>query len=264
MVLNMASGGAAVSVMAREAGMEYAVVDVGVKTELPHTDGILSRNVCRGTADSVSGPAMTVAQCESAMRVGYELAAATTADVLGTGDMGIGNTAASSALYALLLGIAAEDTVGVGTGSAGETLQRKRAAVSKAVARHRAEWDGSPFDALCRVGGLEIAAMCGFMLGASVRGIPVAVDGFISSAAALAATRINPALRGYLLYSHCSAEKFHREYLDRERIRPLLDLDMRLGEGTGAVLAIQVLMQAMSCYHHMASFSSAGVANKSE
>jgi nicotinate-nucleotide--dimethylbenzimidazole phosphoribosyltransferase len=173
--------------------------------------------------------------------------------------MGIGNTAASSALYALLLELDGAVTVGPGTGSTGALLERKREAVSRAVSLHRELWDGSPFDALRRVGGCEIAAMYGFMLGAASRSVPVCVDGFIASAAALAAIRTEPAVRDYLFFSHASAEPFHREMLAREGISPLLDLGMRLGEGTGAVLAMQIICQALNCYHRMATFGAAGV-----
>lgn len=264
MVANMAAGGAAVSVMARQAGAEALVIDVGVKADIPVGDGVVAKNVGRGTRNSVHGPAMTAEECRRAMEVGADVARASGADLLGVGDMGIGNTAASSALYSLLLDLDASVTVGPGTGSAGAVLERKRDAVARAVAFHREEWDGSPLDALRRVGGYEIAAMSGFMLAGASAGALVVVDGFIASAAALVAMRVGPNVKDYLVFSHASAEPFHREYLAREGIAPLLDLGMRLGEGTGAVLAMQIIRQALSCYHRMATFSSAGVSDKQE
>jgi len=264
MVMNMAAGGAAVSVMCRKAGIEYTVVDVGVQSDLPETPGLLRRKVAYGTASFVAGPAMSERECEAALRVGYELAGEGHGDVYGIGDMGIGNTSSSSALYALLLDMDAAQTVGMGTGSAGDILERKRSMVAKGVARHRAEWNGSASDALRRVGGLELAALTGFILGAANARIPVVVDGFIVSAAALAALRMCETVRDYLIFAHTSAEAFHRRFLEQEGIHPLLDLGMRLGEGTGAVLGIQILMQAISCYRSMATFSGAGVANRGE
>ncbi|MBD3239935.1 MAG: nicotinate-nucleotide--dimethylbenzimidazole phosphoribosyltransferase [Chitinivibrionales bacterium] len=264
MVANMAAGGAAVSVMARAAGIESRVIDVGVKAGIPWAAGVVRRNVARGVRNSVRGPAMTTEECDRAVDIGADIARTARTDLLAVGDMGIGNTAASSALYALLLELDPTDTVGPGTGSAGAVLERKREAVARAVARHRAEWDGSPLDALRRVGGLEIAAMSGFLLAAAAGGVPVVVDGFIASVSALIAMRMEPAVKDYLIFSHASAEPFHRDFLAREGIRPLLDLDMRLGEGTGAVLAIQIMRQALNCYHNMATFSSAGVSDKQE
>lgn len=261
MVLNMAAGGAAVSVMCREAGVEYGVVDVGVAGgEFDEVPGLLRRKVGEGTANFARGPAMTAGARDAAIAVGVEASAVPGIDLFGIGEMGIGNTSSASALYSLLLDSDPTATVGPGTGSHGDLLERKRRIVADAVTRHRTEWDGSPLDALRRVGGYEIAAMTGLALGAAARRVPVVVDGFISSAAALCAVRVQPHLADYLFFAHASAEPFHREFLAREGIRPILDLDMRLGEGTGAVPAMQVIRQAMACYHHMATFSSAGLA----
>ncbi len=264
MVANMAAGGAAVSVMAREAGIDATVVDVGVKADVPPGGKVLSSTVGRGTRNSAREPAMAADECERAIEAGAGVARTAEADLLGVGDMGIGNTAASSALYSLLLDLEPAATVGPGTGSAGAVLERKRDAVARAVALHRDAWDGTPLDALRRVGGYEIAAMCGFMLAAASERVPVAVDGFIASAAALVATQIDSHVKDYLVFSHASAEPFHRDFLAREGVKPLLDLDMRLGEGTGAVLAMQIIGQALNCYHHMATFSAAGVSNTQE
>ena len=262
MVLNMAAGGAAVSVMCKTAGIEYAVVDVGVNSKFDPSSRLIIRKVGEGTRNFVTMPAMTAAECESAIRAGYELAVSSNADLLGAGDMGIGNSSAASALYSLLLGADPTQTVGPGTGSQGALLEKKRATVRTAVAFHKREWDGSPFDALRRVGGFELAAICGMALGGAASGIPVVIDGFIASAGALAALLIAPNVRDYLFFSHVSAEPFHREFYTKQSIRPVLDLDMRLGEGTGAVLAMQIIQQSMMCYANMATFHSAGVSNK--
>ena len=261
MVLNMAAGGAAVSVMCKTAGIEYAVVDIGVNSQFDPSPGLITKKIREGTSNFLKMPAMTAADCESAIRVGYELAASSGADLLGAGEMGIGNSSSASALYSLLLDADPTQTVGPGTGSHGELLEKKRTIVRTAVEFHRKEWDGSPFDALRRVGGFELAGICGTALGGAARGIPVVIDGFISSAGALAALLINPVVRDYLFFSHISAEPFHREFYAKQSIRPVLDLDMRLGEGTGAVLAMQIIQQSMKCYTNMATFHSAGVSN---
>ena len=259
MVLNMAVGGAAVSVMCKTAGIEYAIVDVGVKSTFDPLPGLIIRKVREGTRNFLTMPAMTPADCESAIKVGYDLATSSNADLLGAGEMGIGNSSSASALYSLLLGVDATQTVGPGTGAHGPLLEKKKTVVRNAVAFHKKEWAGSPFDALARVGGFELAAICGLALGGAATGIPVVIDGFIASAGALAALLIAPNVLGYLFFSHISAEPFHREFYARQSIRPVLDLDMRLGEGTGAVLAMQIIQQSMMCYANMATFHSAGV-----
>ena len=262
MVLNMATGGAAVSVMCGAAGIEYAVVDVGVNATLDPLPRLIIKKVGEGTKDFVTMPAMSAKDCESAIRVGYDLAVSSGADLVGTGEMGIGNSSSASALYSLLLSADPAQTVGPGTGSHGALLEKKKITVAKAVAFHKKEWDGSPFDALRRVGGFELAAICGVALGGAAAGIPVVIDGFIASAGALVAMLIAPSVRDYLFFSHVSAEPFHREFYTRQSIRPVLDLDMRLGEGTGAVLAMQIIKQSMMCYANMATFQSAGVSNR--
>lgn len=263
MVLNMASGGAAVSVMCRTAGFEYAVVDVGVTGAFEEHPKLIRRKVRDGTRNFRHEPAMTEEECRAAMTAGMDVIRSSECDFVGIGDMGIGNTASSSALYSMLLNLQASETVGMGTGSKGELFERKLEAVEDGVRRHSSEWDSSGFDALRRVGGLEIAGMAGAIFGGAEKRIPIVVDGFIASAAALAATRMKPALAEYLFFSHSSAEKFHTDFLAREGIRPVLCLDLRLGEGTGAVLAMQVIQQALACYNGMATFSGGGVSQGS-
>ncbi len=263
MVTNMASGGAAVSVMCKTAGVEYAVVDVGVVGAFEEHPKLIRRKVREGTRNFRREPAMTDEECLAAMTAGMDVIRNSECDFLGIGDMGIGNTASSSALYSLLLDLPASETVGMGTGSKGEVFERKLQSVEEGVRLHSSDWDSSGFDALRRVGGLEIAGMAGAIFGAAEKRIPVVVDGFIASAAALTAMRMRPELAGYLFFSHSSAEKFHTDFLSREGLRPVLCLDLRLGEGTGAVLAMQVILQAMACYNGMATFSGAGVSHGS-
>jgi len=262
MVLNMAHGGAAVSVMCKKAGMDYTVVDIGVKGIFQPMPGLVTRKVAPGTKNFTKEPAMSRNECWSAIRVGVELAQQSPCDLLGIGEMGIGNTTSASALYSLLLDIDPDTTVGIGTGSSGPLLERKKQVVKEAVLFHKQKGDGSPLDALCRVGGYEIAGMTGMIFGGAQNRIPLVVDGFVATAAALVAMRMEPSVRDYLFFSHASSEQFHKPFLDSQGIRPILCLDMRLGEGTGSVLAMQIIQQAMECYHHMATFESAGVSNK--
>ena len=258
MVANMAAGGAAISVLCRNGGIDYSVVDIGVKGDVSGVKGVVERKVARGTDNFFRGPAMSAEQCSRALEVGKECAAENY-DLFGIGEMGIGNTSSASALISLLLGVSADETTGAGTGATGDLLRHKGEVINRAVALHQKEWDGSGFDALQRLGGYELAGMAGLMLGAAERRIPVLVDGFISSAAAYAAIRMYPEVRDYLIFSHASAEKFHTEFLTRIEAKPVMDLRMRLGEGTGAALAVHILRQALNCYHQMATFDSAGV-----
>ncbi len=264
MVLNMAHGGAAVSVMCTKAGIEYAVVDIGVNADFEDMPELISKKAGRGTRNFKLEPAMTSDECEQAVKVGFELGADTEADLMGTGDMGIGNTSSASALYSMLLDVDVAETVGPGTGSTGELLEKKKAVISEGVAKHKKEWDGSSFDALQRVGGFEIAGMVGLVFGCASKRVPVVIDGFIASAAALVAMRMNPVVKDYIFFSHLSAEDFHRSFTEKEGIKPILSLGMRLGEGTGAVLAMQIIAQAMECCNKMATFSSAKVSGKIE
>jgi nicotinate-nucleotide--dimethylbenzimidazole phosphoribosyltransferase len=205
---------------------------------------------------------MTQDECDGALERGMELARETDADLCGVGDMGIGNTTSASALVALLLNRDGSETVGMGTGAVGEMLARKRRVVDAALQHHRPAWDGSARDALARVGGFETAGMTGFMLGCAAQRIPVVVDGFVATAAALCAVRTVSALRDYLFFGHESEERFHSAVLQDLNAEPILRLRMRLGEGTGAVLAMQVMEQALACYHEMATFEGAGVSNR--
>jgi nicotinate-nucleotide--dimethylbenzimidazole phosphoribosyltransferase len=259
MVLNMITGGAAISVMCRKAGIECAVVDMGVKASFQEFPGLLIRKIAPGTKNFKKGPAMSNEECLKALYVGYDLAKESLCDLLGVGEMGIGNTSSASALYSLLLDLDPEETIGAGTGSVGAVLERKKQAVREGVLFHRKEWDHTPLQALRRVGGFEIAGMTGLILGGAKSRIPVVVDGFVATAAALIAMKMEPVVKEYLFFAHASAEHFHKPFLASQAIEPILSLDMRLGEGTGSVLAMQIIAQAMECYHRMATFDSAGV-----
>ncbi len=261
MVLNMANGGAAVSVMCKKAGIEYSVVDIGVKSDFNFMDKLIKVKIGKGTKNFANEPAMSVTKCENAFIAGYNIGNECEADLVGAGEMGIGNTSSASALYSLILDKTPSETTGAGTGSIGDLYEKKRECIEKAVILHKKEWDGSAFDALRRVGGFEIAGITGLLFGCAIKRIPVVIDGFIASAAALIAIRMNPEIKDYLFFAHESNERFHKAFLENEGIRPILALDMRLGEGTGSVLAIQIIEQAMECYNTMATFSSAKVSN---
>jgi nicotinate-nucleotide--dimethylbenzimidazole phosphoribosyltransferase len=263
MVRNMLSGGAAISVLCKNSGIDCYVVDVGVDADFNDTIvGLINRKIAKGTKSFLKNPAMTKEQAEKAVSVGFDLASEYDADLYGVGEMGIGNSSSASALYSLILGIDPEKTVGAGTGASGDLLAHKKKIMQDAVSYHKSKWDGSGMDALARLGGFEIAGITGLIFGAAKKNVPVVVDGFISCAAALVAMEICPAVKDYLFFAHESKEKFHRDFLEAIGCRPVLNLDMRLGEGTGAALAMHIIRQAMNCYHQMATFSGAGVSKQ--
>ncbi|HEV3031956.1 MAG TPA: nicotinate-nucleotide--dimethylbenzimidazole phosphoribosyltransferase [Polyangia bacterium] len=269
MVANFLAGGAAISVLTRASDIELRVVDVGVASPIPAAgDGrvaeLLSFPVRKGTANFLREPAMSRAEAEIALGVGARLAAEAAGEgveVLGAGEMGIGNTTAAAAVVAALTGAAPDVVVGRGTGVDDAGLARKIEVVRASLARHAPD-RRDVLGALAAVGGLEIAAMAGLMLGGAQQRVPVVVDGFISGAAALVAARLAPGVRDFLCFSHLSAERGHRVVCDALDARPLFDLGMRLGEGTGAALAINLLRAAVRLQGEMATFASAGVANR--
>jgi nicotinate-nucleotide--dimethylbenzimidazole phosphoribosyltransferase len=264
MVLNFLRGGAAINVLARQAGAEVHVIDVGVDAQLEHP-GLKSRKVRRGTRNFLREPALSCEELQSALRVGAELAEEAHArdlQIVALGEMGIGNTTAASAIAAALTAQSAAQVTGLGTGITGATFDRKMSVVDGAMALHfpdRVELPPAPLDVLRCVGGLEIAAMCGFILAAARHRIAVVLDGFIATSAAALAFSMEPAARGYLFAGHLSPERGHRCLLEIVGLRPLLDLDMRLGEGSGAVLALHIIESAVRIYNEMATFDSAGV-----
>ena len=264
MVLNFLNGGAAINVLARHVGARVIVVDMGVASPLaPHPD-LLDRKLAPGTRDFTLEPAMTYEQARLAVETGITVVADTIAggaDLIATGDMGIGNTTASSAVVAALTGQPAAHVTGRGAGVDDAGLTRKIATIERALALHRpALADG--LDVLAKVGGFEIGGLAGVMIGAAARRAPVVIDGFISGAAALIACALAPAAQPYLIAGHRSVERGHAAVFAQLDLAPLLDLGMRLGEGTGAVLAQSLCQAACKALDEMATFGEAGVAEK--
>lgn len=270
MVANFVAGGAAINVLAALIGARVQVVDVGVVGEIPGappathggTPGALVRaRIREGTGDLAEGPAMTRDEAERAIVVGLEQVAALTAggvQLLGIGEMGIGNTTAASVIVAALTGVNAADATGRGTGVDAAGYARKIAAVERALALHRLD-RSDPIGVLAAVGGLEIATLVGLILGAAAAHLPLVLDGFITGAAALVACGLAPLAAPRLLAGHRSIEPGHTVALERLRLRPLLDLDLRLGEGTGAALAMGLVVAAAAVRDGMATFASAAV-----
>jgi nicotinate-nucleotide--dimethylbenzimidazole phosphoribosyltransferase len=263
MVLNFLNGGAAINVLARLANVRVVVADLGVDFEFPSHPELRSRKVRRGTASITQGPAMSVEEAQQAIEHGRQLVREEMdrgLDVALTGDMGIGNTTSSAALICALTGLDALVVVGRGTGVDDAGLERKRDAVRKALKQNAGLIAKGPTEALAAVGGFEIAGLAGVIIEAASHRRPVLIDGFISGAAALAAARIAPATIGYMIASHRSHELGHKAALQELGLKPLLDLDLRLGEGTGAVLALHLLDAAVRILNDMATFDEAGVA----
>ncbi len=261
MVMNFARGGAAMSVLARHAEADLVLVDIGVAADLPEVPGLLVQKVAYGTRNMTKGPAMELETARKAVDVGMELAmdlAGRGYGLIGTGEMGIGNTTASSAVIAALSGLPVAEVTGRGTGVNDKQLARKIQVIEEALAVNMPD-SRDPWDVLAKVGGLEICGLAGVMLGAASKGIPVLVDGFISGAAALVACRMAPKVRHYLIPSHLSEEPGHRIALELMGLKPMLHMQMRLGEGTGAALAMNLVDAAIKITREMATFAEAGV-----
>ncbi len=264
MVLNFLAGGAAISVMCRHLGIRQVIVDAGVATDLPDHPDVRSLKIGRGTNDISQGPAMSHEQAVQCLESGINLAVEiieSGADLIATGDMGIGNTTASSAITAAVTGLPPEETTGEGTGRNQEELQHKIGVVRTALAVNSPD-AGDGMDLLAKVGGFEIGVLAGVILGTAMMRRAVVVDGFISSAAALVASAICPVARDYMFGSHVSAERGHRAALSELGLSPLFDLGMRLGEGTGAALAIPIVEAAAATLSEMATFAEAGVSDR--
>ena len=263
MMANFAAGGAAISVLARELGSSLEVVDAGTLAEAP-LSGVVTDKPRRGSRDFSIEAALEAAEVAFAFGCGERAVTRATAcapDLLVLGDMGIGNTTSAAAIASTLLGTSAEATTGHGTGLDAAGRARKARLIDAALARHELR-GASPERILCAVGGLEIAAIGGAMIAAARRRVPVLVDGFIVSVAALVASRLNPSCRPYLIFSHRSAEVGHRLVLEGLDARPLLDLDLRLGEGSGAALALPILRLACALHNQMATFAEAAVPDR--
>jgi nicotinate-nucleotide--dimethylbenzimidazole phosphoribosyltransferase len=266
MVENFLRGGAAINVLARQAGARVVVADLGVAGPLPPTPGLVSCPVARGTANMARGPAMTREQAILAVETGARLAEdaiGAGADVIATGEMGIGNTTAASAVTAVLTGAAPEAVTGRGTGVDEAGWRRKVEVVRRALAVNAPD-ASDPIDVLARVGGFEIGGLAGVILAGAARRVPVALDGFIAGAAALVAVALAPAAREALFASHRSAEPGHAVALARLGLEPYFDLGLRLGEGTGAALFLHLARAAVLLFHEMATFKSAGVSGPAE
>ena len=266
MVANYLGGGAAINVLARVSGTELEIVDTGVAHPIPEIAGLFRRAIAPGTRNFCLEPAMTREQAAAAIAVGIEMADRAAADgctLLGFGEMGIANTTAASALAAALARIDPAAAVGRGAGADDDCLARKRSAIERALALHL-ESIRDPLELLARLGGFEIGAMCGLCLGAAANRCAVLVDGFIATAAAALAVRFSATVADYLFSAHRSTEPGQAALLELIGHRPLLDLGMRLGEGTGAALAIPLVRAAVAALTGMATFASAGVANAGE
>ena len=269
MVRNFLNGGAAINIFCRAAGVDLAVVDAGVKgTVFPNAANLIRRKIREGTADISLGPAMTRNECLQAVELGLDLAAQAASEgfqIVGTGEMGIANTTSATALFCAFLGLAPEMVTGPGTGLDEDGVRRKARVIRTALEANREAVAGrEPLRILAALGGLEIACLAGLILGAAARKLAVVVDGFISTAAYVAAWKCRPLVREYVFFAHGSAEPGHRIVLEHLDIRPILELEMRLGEGTGAALAIPILRAAAAMYTEMASFAQAGIAEQAD
>jgi len=266
MVQNFLRGGAGINVLARQVGARIIFVDMGIASDLKPDPKLITRKVGYGTKNMCLGPAMTGEQAIKAIESGIDVVnteADKGLDIVGTGDMGIGNTTASSAIFAAMTGKSIEEVTGRGTGLTDEQLALKIDVIKRALEINKPE-PSRPLEVLEKVGGFEIGGLAGVMLGAAARHIPVIIDGFISGAAALIATALAPQLKDYIIAAHVSAEAGHPAMLKHMGLKPLLNLDMRLGEGTGAALGIFIAEAAARTLNEMATFAEAGVSEGDE
>jgi len=264
MVYNFLRGGAGINVLACHVGARVVIVDMGVAGELkPHPD-LVNHKVAFGTRNMARGPAMSHAQAIQAIEGGIEVVEQELAkgmDIVGIGDMGIGNTTPASAIAAAITGASVAEVTGRGTGIDDERLQHKIEVIEQALALNQPDPD-DPLDVLAKVGGFEIGGIAGVAIGAAAHRIPVVLDGFISGAGALIAAELAPQVKDYMIAAHCSVEIGHRWILDRLGLTPLFDLGLRLGEGTGAALGISIVEAAVKILNEMATFGQAGVSEK--
>lgn len=264
MVFNFLRGGAGINVLARHAGADVVVIDIGVDHDFGELEGLVDRKVIKGTRNFTKGPAMTRNEAMRCIEVGIVLAkiyAEKGYKIFGTGDMGIGNTTPSSAIAAILTGRPVEEVTGRGTGISDESLKRKMEVIEKGIGLNRPDPDDA-IDVLAKVGGAEIGGIAGLVLGAAANRIPVVIDGFISTAGALIAYCLEPKTRDYVFAAHNSVEIGHKAMLDMMGLKPILDLDLRLGEGTGAALAMLMIEAGLKIYKEMATFGEAGVSDE--
>lgn len=264
MVMNFLRGGAGINVLARHAGADVAVIDIGVDHDFEDAEGLFNRKVVRGTNNMAEGPAMTRDEALRCIEVGIDLADEFHGrgySLFGTGEMGIGNTTPSSAIAAVLTGRPASEVTGRGTGITDASLKAKSKVIERAIEINMPN-PADPVEVLAKVGGAEIGGIAGLCIGGAANRVPVVVDGFISTAGALIACELKPGVKDYLFAAHRSAERGHGAILDKIGLRPILDLDMRLGEGTGAALAMLVIEAGLKIYREMATFGDAGVSER--
>lgn len=261
MVYNFLDGGAAINALTRHAGAEVIVVDMGVDHDFGPLEGLLDRKLGRGTANLAAGPAMTRDEALRSLETGIELALSCREqeiDLVGTGDMGIANTTPSAAIAAAITGLPAARVTHRGTGIDDAALARKVAVIERGLTLNRPD-PHDPVDVLAKVGGFEIGGIAGLIVGCAAEGIPVVVDGFISTAGALIAAELHPHVRDYLFAAHRSVEVGHAVILERLQLQPMLDLQMRLGEGTGAALGMTLIEAALRMLREVRTFADAGV-----
>ncbi len=266
MVYNFLAGGAAINVLARHAGAEVVVVDIGVDFDFEGAEGLIDKKVVRGTKNFVKGPAMTRDEAMKCIEVGMGLArdyAAKGYNLFGTGEMGIGNTTPSSAIAAVLTGKTVTEVTGRGTGISDSGFNNKVRIIEEGIRINRPN-PLDPIDVLSKVGGAEIAGIAGLVLGAAECRVPVVIDGLISTAGALIAYAINPAVKDYIFAGHKSVEAGHTSMLEKMGLKPIVDLDLRLGEGTGGALAMLLIEGGLKIYKEMATFDEAGVSDGKE
>jgi len=266
MVLNFLRGGAAINVLARHCGAKVVIVDAGVASHLSPHPQLISLAIGKGTASMMRGPAMSAQQARQCMEQGIAIVSGEIekgADLVGTGDMGIGNTTAASAITSVITGESPLKVTGLGTGISEAQRRHKSKVIDQAIKVNRPDPDNG-LDVLAKVGGFEIGVLAGVMLGAAASRKPVLLDGFISGAAALVAYKLCPGARNYFIASHFSVEPGHAAMLQYLGLKPVLDLSMRLGEGTGVALAMMIVEAAARCLAEMATFSEAEVSEKTE
>lgn len=264
MVLNFLGEGAAINVLTKHVGARVTVVDVGVATDIPNHSKLVVKRVANGTKNMAKGPAMTREEAIKAIEAGIEAVNEEVQkglDIVGTGDMGICNTTPSAAICAVITGKPVKDVTGRGTGIDDDRLMHKVQVIEKAIEKNKPN-PKDALDVLEKVGGFEIAGIAGVIIGAAANGIPVVIDGFISGAGALIATELVPQAKDYIIAGHRSQEPGHRVMLDHMGLEPVLDLDMRLGEGTGAALSFSLIEASVKILSDMATFGEAGVSEK--
>jgi len=264
MIMNFLNKGAAVNVLANHVNAEVTIVDIGVNFQFASHPNLLDRKIAFGTKNFSKEPSMTRSQAETSIATGIQIATESANngfDILTTGEMGIGNTTPSSAIFAILGSTPVEDVTGRGTGIDDSALIKKISVIKKGIELHQPDPD-DPIDILAKVGGFEIGGIAGLILGAAAQKIPVVVDGFISGAGAALALKMSPSVGDYIFPSHRSSEPGHKIFFELLGHPPLFDLNMRLGEGTGALLAVNLIQSAVKVYNEMATFQSAGVSTK--